>query len=54
LEWIVKNIEKVFVLLANRRSFDCAFRDETARGSAQDDSFYILSSLNFRLYVDTP
>jgi hypothetical protein len=34
--------------------FDCASRDETARGSAQDDSFYILQSLNFRLYVDTP
>jgi hypothetical protein len=26
----------------NRRSFDCASRDETAGGSAQDDSFNIL------------
>jgi hypothetical protein len=23
----------------NRRSFDCASRDETARGYAQDDTF---------------
>ena len=26
-------------LRANRRSFDCASRDKTARGSAQDDNF---------------
>src|SRR6185312_13691324 len=26
---------------ANRRSFDCASRDKTARGSAQDDNFPI-------------
>jgi hypothetical protein len=25
--------------LANRRSFDCASRDETTRGFAQDDTF---------------
>ncbi len=30
---------------ADRRSFDCASRDETARGSAQDDTFYINPSL---------
>jgi hypothetical protein len=39
------NIEKVPALRANRRSFDCASRDETARGSAQDDNFYINPSL---------
>jgi hypothetical protein len=47
-------LEKVLALRANRRSFDCASRDETARGSAQDDNFYILRSLKFGLYVDTP
>ena len=30
-------MEKVLALLATRRSFDCASRDETARGFAQDD-----------------
>jgi hypothetical protein len=40
-------------LRANRRSFDCASRDETARGSAQDDNFYITQSLKLKLYVDT-
>jgi hypothetical protein len=34
--------EKVSALGANRRSFDCAPRDETARGFAQDDIFYFL------------
>jgi hypothetical protein len=32
---------KITVLRANRRSFDCASRDEAARGSAQDDKFYL-------------
>ena len=41
-----KNMEKISVLQANRRSFDCASRDETARDSAQDDTFYILQSLS--------
>jgi hypothetical protein len=39
-------------LRANRRSFDCAPRDETARASAQDDNFYFLQLFKFRLYVD--
>jgi hypothetical protein len=29
-----------YSLGANRRSFDCASRDETARGSAQDDKSF--------------
>ncbi len=32
-------IEKVSALRATRRSFDCATRDETTSGSAQDDNF---------------
>src|ERR1700731_3680056 len=33
----VKDLKKIAVVRANRRSFDCASCDETARGSAQDD-----------------
>jgi hypothetical protein len=29
------------------------FRDETARGSAQDDNFYINQSLKLKLYFDS-
>src|ERR1700693_2390349 len=32
-------------LRADRRSFDCASCDETARGSAQDDNFYMNQAL---------
>src|SRR6266481_22634 len=35
---------------AQGRLFDCASRDETATGSAQDDNFYFLRSLKFKLY----
>jgi hypothetical protein len=41
-----KDREKVPALQANRRSFDCASRDETARGSAQDYDFYIINHLS--------
>ena len=34
-------------------SFDCASRDETAGGSAQDDNFYVNQTLKLDLYVDT-
>ena len=50
---VVKDKEKVLGRRANRRSFDCASCDETARGSAQDDTFYIKQSLTLGLYVDT-
>src|SRR5260370_9210148 len=46
-------MEKGSALLANRRSFDCASRDETARGSAQDDNFYINPLPMLTLCVDT-
>src|SRR6266851_2496233 len=39
-----KDTEKVPARRANRRSFDCASRDETARAFAQDDNFYINQS----------
>jgi len=42
---VVKDKEKVLARRANRRSFDCASCDETARGSAQDDTFYSKQSL---------
>src|SRR5260370_39889571 len=32
-------------LRTNRRSFDCTSREETARGSAQDDNFFINRSI---------
>jgi hypothetical protein len=38
-------MEKVPAPRANRRSFDCASRDETARVSAQDDNFYSINHL---------
>jgi hypothetical protein len=34
------------ILRANRRSFDCASRDEAARGSAQDDNFCMNPSIH--------
>jgi hypothetical protein len=46
---VVKAKEKVLARGANRRSFDCAFCDETARGSAQNDTFYINQSLTLRI-----
>jgi hypothetical protein len=46
---VVGDKEKVEACRARRRSFDCASRDETARGSAQDDTFYINPSLSLRL-----
>jgi len=42
---VVKDKEKVLARRANRRSFDCASRDETARGSAQDDTLYSNQSI---------
>ena len=33
---------------SNRRSFDCASRDETARSSAQDDSVYLFALRSLR------
>jgi hypothetical protein len=42
-------MEKVAALRANRRSFDCASRDEAATGCAQDDNFYINQSFKFML-----
>jgi hypothetical protein len=44
-------MEKALALRANRRSFDCSSRDETARGAAQDDSFYIVQSLNMSIHL---
>jgi hypothetical protein len=51
-EW-VENQERVSALRADSRSFDCASRDETARGSAQDDNFYLIQSVTSYLYADT-
>jgi hypothetical protein len=51
---IGKKLEEVPALRANRRSFDCASCDETARGSAQDDNLYLYRSIKLKLYVDTP
>jgi len=50
---VVKNNENISIRRANRRSFDSASRDETARGSAQDDNSSINQSLTLNLYVDT-
>jgi hypothetical protein len=62
LEQKAKRSGEIVALRANRRFlrraqdrlFDCASRDETATGSAQDDNFYITQSLKLKLYVDTP
>jgi hypothetical protein len=47
----VKDKEKVLGRGTNRRSFDCASCDETARGSAQDDTSYSKQSLTLRMTV---
>jgi len=57
-----EEMEKVPAVRATRRSlrpaqvrlFDCASRDETARGSAQGDNVSINSSFKLKLDVDTP
>jgi hypothetical protein len=48
---VVKDKEEVLVRRANRRCFDCASCDETARGFAQDDTSYINQSLRLRLFL---